>query len=132
MRSEKPCRVLARNGTVRRLEAQRRLAISTIACAVSALALLTGCDSGTSPGASATGTTNTATTPGAPSVAGAPAGVTQYTYEIVHTWPHDRDAFTQGLVYLNGELLESTGLYGHSSLRKVELETGKVLKQVDV
>src|SRR5580698_2044564 len=53
-------------------------------------------------------------------------------YEIVHTYPHDRDAFTQGLLYLNGVLYESTGLYGHSTLRKVDLETGKVLQHIDV
>ena len=55
-----------------------------------------------------------------------------YTYDIINTWPHDRGAFTQGLVYLDGALLESTGLYGQSSLRTVELATGKVLKEVDV
>ena len=53
-------------------------------------------------------------------------------YEIVHTYPHDRGAFTQGLLYLDGVLYESTGLNGHSSLRKVELETGKVLQKLDV
>ena len=53
-------------------------------------------------------------------------------YEIVHTYPHDRGAFTQGLLYLDGALYESTGLNGRSSLRKVDLETGKVLQKVDV
>lgn len=51
-----------------------------------------------------------------------------YTYQIVNVYPHDRTAFTQGLVYDNGVLYESTGLYGQSSLRQVEVETGKVLK----
>jgi hypothetical protein len=55
-----------------------------------------------------------------------------YTYEIVNTYPHDRGAFTQGLVFLSGELLESTGLNGQSSLRRVELKTGRVVQQVDV
>jgi glutamine cyclotransferase len=55
-----------------------------------------------------------------------------YTYEIVNTYPHDRGAFTQGLVFLNGEFLESTGLNGQSSLRRVELKTGRVIQQVDV
>jgi glutamine cyclotransferase/ActR/RegA family two-component response regulator len=45
---------------------------------------------------------------------------------------HERGAFTQGLVFLDGQLLESTGLYGQSSLRKVELKTGNVLQQVVV
>jgi glutaminyl-peptide cyclotransferase len=53
-------------------------------------------------------------------------------YEVVHTYPHDRGAFTQGLLYLDGALYESTGLNGRSSVRKVELETGKVLQKVDV
>jgi glutamine cyclotransferase len=51
-------------------------------------------------------------------------------YEIVATWPHDRQAFTQGLVYLKGILIESTGLNGHSSLRKVDLTTGAIRDQV--
>jgi glutamine cyclotransferase len=55
-----------------------------------------------------------------------------YGYEVVHAWPHDANAFTQGLVFQDGKLLESTGQEGHSSLRRVELETGKVLQKVDV
>jgi glutamine cyclotransferase len=53
-------------------------------------------------------------------------------YEIVRTYPHDTSALTQGLVYLNGFLYETTGERGRSSLRKVELATGKVLQRVDV
>jgi glutaminyl-peptide cyclotransferase len=53
-----------------------------------------------------------------------------YGYRIVHTYPHDRSAFTQGLEYRGGFLYEGTGLNGHSGIRKVELETGKVLQQV--
>ncbi len=55
-----------------------------------------------------------------------------YSYEVVHNFPHDTNAFTQGLVFLDGALHESTGLKCQSTLRKVELETGKVLKQVEV
>ena len=55
-----------------------------------------------------------------------------YTYEIVTTYPHAADAFTQGLVYEGGRLYESTGLYGSSSLREVNLQTGAVLRQVNV
>lgn len=51
-----------------------------------------------------------------------------YTYEVVNVYPHDRNAFTQGLVFENGVLYESTGLYGHSTIRRVELETGKILQ----
>ena len=57
------------------------------------------------------------------------AGPARYTYEVVHSWPHDPGAFTQGLVFQNGELLESTGLNGRSSLREVNLETGRVMRQ---
>ncbi len=52
-----------------------------------------------------------------------------YGYKVVGTYPHDRDAFTQGLVYSGGYLYEGTGLHGQSALRKVELETGKVVKE---
>lgn len=50
-------------------------------------------------------------------------------YRIVHTYPHDREAYTQGLFYNNGVLYEGTGQESGSSLREVELETGKVLRQ---
>lgn len=53
-------------------------------------------------------------------------------YEVVRVHPHDRGAFTQGLIFRDGHLYESTGLNGRSSLRKVELESGKVLEQVEV
>jgi len=52
-----------------------------------------------------------------------------YGYEVVNTYPHDRTAFTQGLIYRDGVLFESTGLNGGSSLRKVRLETGEVLQR---
>ncbi|HEY8461852.1 MAG TPA: glutaminyl-peptide cyclotransferase [Blastocatellia bacterium] len=55
-----------------------------------------------------------------------------YGYEVVKVYPHDAGAFTQGLVFHQGLLYESTGMNGSSSLRRVELETGKVLKKVDV
>jgi len=50
-----------------------------------------------------------------------------YSYRVVNTYPHDREAFTQGLVFEDGVLYESTGLYGNSSLRRVDLHTGEVL-----
>lgn len=62
-----------------------------------------------------------------------PAEFSPYmTYEVVNAFPHDPNAFTQGLIYRDGYLYESTGLYGESSLRKVDLETGQVLQQVDL
>lgn len=51
------------------------------------------------------------------------------TYRIVRTYPHDPNAFTQGLQFLDGVLYEGTGLNGRSSIRKVQLETGKVLQE---
>lgn len=51
-----------------------------------------------------------------------------YTYVIANIYPHDRDAFTQGLVFEDGFLYEGTGLYGHSTLRRVDLETGNILQ----
>lgn len=52
-----------------------------------------------------------------------------YTYEIVNTYEHDGKAFTQGLVFHEGSLYEGTGEYGESTLRKVDLKTGKVEKK---
>jgi glutamine cyclotransferase len=60
------------------------------------------------------------------------APVVHYSYEVVNAWPHERSAFTQGLVYHGGDLLESTGLNGESTLRQVDLKTGRVLKQISV
>lgn len=51
-----------------------------------------------------------------------------YGYKIVNSFDHDSQAFTQGLVFEDGFLYEGTGLYGYSSLRKVELKTGKVVQ----
>jgi glutaminyl-peptide cyclotransferase len=53
-------------------------------------------------------------------------------YEVVHAYPHDPNAFTEGLFYHDGFLYESTGQERHSSLRKVELETGKVIQKFDL
>lgn len=62
-------------------------------------------------------------------VATAQSGPAHYGYRIVNSYPHDSRAFTQGLVYRQGFLYESTGQYGASSLRKVKLETGEVVQQ---
>jgi glutamine cyclotransferase len=53
-------------------------------------------------------------------------------FQVLQSYPHDPTAYTQGLVYHGGYLYESTGLYGESSLRKVELETGNVIKKIDI
>ena len=96
-------------------------------CLPALLALLLGC-----------GDRSAATVPpAAPAPAQAPSApastpVPEYTYQIVGTYPHDPGAFTQGLVYLKGVLFETTGLNGRSSLRRVELQTGRVLQKTDL
>jgi len=56
----------------------------------------------------------------------------EYGFKVVHVFPHDPAAFTQGLAYRGGFLYEGTGLKGQSSLRKVRLETGEVVQRVDL
>lgn len=52
-----------------------------------------------------------------------------YTYTIKNSYPHDQDAFTQGLEFYNDTLYEGTGEYGASALRKIDYKTGQVLKE---
>jgi glutaminyl-peptide cyclotransferase len=52
-----------------------------------------------------------------------------YGYRVVNVYPHDRQAYTQGLIWCDGFLYEGTGLHGASNLRKVRLETGRVIEQ---
>jgi len=66
------------------------------------------------------------------SVASALAQAPESGYRVVHVYPHDPNAFTQGLEFRAGFLYEGTGLNGRSSLRKVELETGRVLQKIDI
>jgi glutamine cyclotransferase len=63
-----------------------------------------------------------------------PAAMTTpvYGYRIVNTYPHDSNAFTEGLVYSDGFLYEGTGLNGHSTLRQVEFQTGTVLQSISL
>lgn len=55
-----------------------------------------------------------------------------YGYKIINTYPHDKSAFTEGLVYTKGIIYEGTGLDGKSTLRKVDLNTGKVLEEISL
>src|ERR1700733_15348383 len=100
-----------------------------------ALVSLAGCDrrspSSASNGAPAVPSGSSGQEP-AKATNAAAAEIPVYTYEVVNTYPHDPGAFTQGLVFLDGALLESTGLNGQSSLRKVDLQTGQVLQRVEV
>ena len=68
----------------------------------------------------------------APTSAERPAPQQVDGYQIVHTYPHDSHAFTQGLIYVDGHLFESTGQNGRSSLRMVDLYTGQVLQKHDL
>lgn len=70
--------------------------------------------------------------PGQPSELNGAGRVPEYRFEIVRQFPHDSSAFTQGLAYSGGYFYEGTGLSGQSSLRQVRIETGEVLKRVDL
>jgi glutamine cyclotransferase len=61
-----------------------------------------------------------------------PSTPRNYGYRIVKAYPHDPSAYTQGLIYVDGALYESTGLEGRSTLRKVDLETGRAVQQYAV
>ena len=97
---------------------------------ISFIALATAC------GGSVNTSNNTAPNVNNSSTANRPGSMNISTYEIVNTYPHDPKAFTQGLDFYNGALYEGTGgKQGdnfYSSLRKVELETGKVLQKHDL
>ena len=60
------------------------------------------------------------------------ASLPVFGYTVVRSYPHDHDAFTQGLQYVDGVFYEGTGLNGRSSIRKVKIETGEVLQKRDV
>jgi glutamine cyclotransferase len=67
-----------------------------------------------------------------PSLPGKRCLAPEVPFTIVHKYPHDPGAFTEGLLYANGFLYESTGLNGESSLRKVELKTGRVVEEYNL
>jgi glutamine cyclotransferase len=56
----------------------------------------------------------------------------EYTFEVVRQFPHDQTAFTQGLAYHDGYLYEGTGIKGRSSLRQVRIETGEIIRSVNL
>lgn len=74
----------------------------------------------------------TAQTPGAGAQSAKAARTPVYGYTVVNSYPHDPQAFTQGLIFRDGVLYESTGVNGQSSLRKVRLETGEVLQRINI
>ena len=89
-----------------------------------------GCDGGARTNVTANGNSNGAASNRPPGSAAEQPQV--YGYEVVNTFPHDAEAFTQGLIFQDGALIESTGLERHSTLRRVELQSGKVLQKIDV
>ena len=60
------------------------------------------------------------------------AAIPVYGFIVKNTYPHDPQAFTQGLFFRDGQLFETTGLTGRSTLRRVELKTGKVLQKTEL
>ena len=93
-----------------------------------ALVVLGACETG----GTGTGTGNTLNPTPKSSTAGSNVPLPVAGYEIVATYKHDSDAFTQGLLYRNGYLYESTGQFGESTLRKVDYKTGNVLQKYKV
>ena len=69
---------------------------------------------------------------GTATTAGANGKTPRYSYEVVKVYPHDQEAFTQGLVFRDGKLLESTGQEGRSTLRSVDLDSGQALKKINL
>ncbi|MYM65226.1 glutaminyl-peptide cyclotransferase [Pseudoduganella sp. FT55W] len=67
-----------------------------------------------------------------PAAITASAALPTYDFKVVRSYPHDTQAFTEGLLYRDGVLYESTGLNGKSSIRKVDLATGKILQSKDI
>lgn len=67
----------------------------------------------------------------APPAASARDAIPVQGYTVVRAYPHDSSAYTEGLLYLDGHLYESTGEVGRSSVRKVDLDSGKVLQRSD-
>jgi glutamine cyclotransferase len=102
--------------------------LSWLSALVLATQLVTGCGQKSLPAAGGA--------PGPSAGSGAPAkpvAFANYTCEVVNRYPHDPDAFTQGLFFLDANtLIEGTGLNRRSSLRRVDLASGKVSQKVDL
>jgi glutaminyl-peptide cyclotransferase len=91
---------------------------------------LTSCRISTSPSSPAAIVSLPSFTPSTSTLS--PVPVETYTYSIVHVYPHDTDAFTEGLVFNQGSLFESTGLKGQSSLRQVDLDSGRIIREYNL
>ena len=108
--------------------ATQATAITSVSASATESRIASGSPSPPSPPAAA----DTATTAASPTELSGGGESQTYSYRIVNTYPHDPGAFTQGLDIADGVLYEGTGLNGQSSLRRVELETGEILQQVDL
>ena len=107
-------------------EGDKRLLPRVLAACVITVALSACQPNNASPSSSAT--TPPPTPPLSTTEAPPEPDIPTYRYKIVNTYPHDPQAFTQGLEFHDGDLYESTGLKGKSSLRRVELRTGRILQ----
>lgn len=73
-----------------------------------------------------------AAAPGPPAERATEVRTPVFGYRVVQAYPHDRRAFTQGLFYLDGDLYESTGHVGQSTIRRVNIEDGRVVRSTDI
>ena len=110
----------------KRTAKRRKLLRATMNAALfTGLLAYVSCQSGSGEGTSRQAV-NQAPTPGQT------ASAQKIAYEVVDSFPHDPDAFLQGLVWHEGGFYESTGLFGESTLRRVEFPSGKVLKKINL
>jgi len=99
---------------------------------VTAAVTTTGTTSVTATGTTSATTPISATANSTITLVSVQKGPKQYGFNVLATYPHDPTAYTEGLQYIDGELFESTGLYGNSTLRRVALESGKVEQQINL
>ncbi len=105
-----------------------RIALNFIVCGVVLPLFLLSCSTAPLKPANGVSSPAAASLPLTTPVISAPQPVQYYTYRVINVFPHDPQAFTQGLTFDQGRLYEGTGRHRHSSLRRVELETGEVLQ----
>lgn len=105
---------------------------SRSALAAAALVVVVAAGAAGDEGARRAAPTAAVATPVAAPAAAAPQSPRSLVARVIETYPHDAHAFTQGLLFYDGALFESTGLYGHSSLRAVDLSSGAVERKLDL
>jgi glutamine cyclotransferase len=111
------------------MDSREKIGLVILACAViAAIAFVAGFPGQPNPATPAPAASVTPSLPVSPAIQVTPA-TPVYHYAVVNTYPHDRFAFTEGLAYTSGQLIEATGLNGNSTLRRVDLTTGAVLQE---